>query len=204
MLSEIEKENIKNAIAEAEKTTSGEIVPMLIQKSDFYPASHFRAALLLGLLIPMIMYYIPYDFDDPIWYLWAQLPAILIGYLLAYHPRVKKFFSTKAEISEEVRQKAIESFFYNNLHHTKERTGILIMISMLERRVEILADSGINMKVEKNTWNKVVKNLTKSIKSGSLANGFIESINECGNILTEHFPAEKENVDELSNEVIVE
>ena len=105
-----DKEIIKNAIKEVELTTSGEIVPVILKQSDFYPAAHFRLALIMGILFSIVCYY-SYDFDDPIALIWIQIPGMLLGYLLAYIPFVKRIFTTSREMQEEVYQRSLEVFY---------------------------------------------------------------------------------------------
>ena len=92
------------------------------------------------------------------------------------------------KIDEEVHQRALQAFFSHNIHATKERTGILIMVSLLEHRVEILADTGINAKVSKDTWQEVLTGMVSKIKSNELTDGICIAVQECGEILAKDFP----------------
>ena len=199
-----DKIKIEEAIKAIESTTSGEIVPAIFKQSDFYPAAHFRVAMILGFLVPTVFLTFGPEDITPIMVLWFQLPGIILGYYLAYLPTVKRWFTTKKEISEEVHQRALQAFFENNLHTTKERTGILIMVSSLEHRVEILADEGINKKVEPETWNKILIPLIDHLKKGHLADGLVETIVECGKVLSQHFPIREDDRNELSNKVVTD
>lgn len=199
-----DKIKIEEAIKAIESTTSGEIVPAIFKQSDFYPAAHFRVAMILGFLIPTTFLTFGPEDITPVMLLWLQLPGIILGYYLAYLPTVKRWFTTKKEITEEVHQRALQAFFENNLHTTKERTGILIMVSSLERRVEILADEGINKKVEPETWNKILIPLIDRLKEDHLADGLVETIVECGKVLARHFPIRENDRNELSNKVVTD
>ncbi|MCY4524046.1 MAG: TPM domain-containing protein, partial [Halobacteriovoraceae bacterium] len=110
--------------------------------------------------------------------------------------------STHKELSQEVHQRAIQAFYNNNLHTTRDRTGILIMVSLLEHRAEILADTGINEKVPPRTWRKILNPMVKKIKKDDLTAGLCEAIQACGKILDEHFPIKPDDKNELSNEVV--
>jgi putative membrane protein len=199
-----DKIKIEEAIKAIESTTSGEIVPAIFKQSDFYPAAHFRVAMILAFLVPTIFLTFGPEDITPIMILWFQLPGIILGYYLAYLPTVKRWFTTKKEIEEEVHQRALQAFFENNLHTTKERTGILIMVSSLEHRVEILADEGINKKVEPETWNKILIPLIDHLKKDHLADGLVETIVECGKVLSLHFPIREDDRNELSNKVVTD
>lgn len=201
--SEINPKAIDLAIEQAEHGHRGEIFPLILKQSDFYPAAHFRCALLLGLSIPMAMYYLPFEFPDPIWYLWAQIPALILGYLLCYHAKFKKFFTTKAEIEEEVYQKSVESFLEFNLNKTKNNTGVLIMISLLERRVKILADHGFDKIMSEKDWHALAITLSQEVKKGNLQQGLITTIESIGKIMSLHFPLREgeENTNEVPNSI---
>jgi putative membrane protein len=111
-ITNIDKEKIKLAIKEVELKTSGEIVPVILSQSDFYPAAHFRLALIIGIFSSLICYY-TYDFDDPILLIWSQVLGLIVGYLLAYLPFLKRIFTTQKEINEEVYQRSLEIFYEN-------------------------------------------------------------------------------------------
>ncbi len=200
-ISDKDKKFLKEAIAKAESKTSGEIVPVILEKSDFYPAAHFRLALVIGILFSFICYY-TYDFDDPIMLLWIQIPGMITGYLLAYLTPLKRFFTSKAEMQEEVFQRALEVFYKNEVSMTKDRTGIMIFISLLERKVEVLADCGINEQVEKDYWNTLVASLISKIKDGQIIEGLGEAITECGRSLESSFPIKSDDTNEISDDLI--
>ena len=195
---------VEEAVKTVELTTSGEIVPAIFRQSDSYPASHFRLSLFAGLLVPSILLFFTDLIQTTIEVLWYQIPGIIIGYYIAYIPQLKRLFSTKAEKLEEVHQRALQAFFENNLHTTKGRTGILIMISVLEHRVEILADKGINDKVPQDTWNKILAPLVYSLKNDRLGEGLVQTIVECGKVLSMHFPIQEDDKNELSNKIITD
>ena len=202
-ISDNDKEVIKQAIKEVELKTSGEIVPVILKQSDFYPAAHFRLALIMGILFSIICYY-GYDFDDPITLIWIQIPGMVLGYLLAYIPLFKRFFTTSNEIEEEVYQRSLEVFYENKISMTKDRTGIMIFISLLERKVKVLADCGINEKVSKDYWNDLVKNLLSDIKQKNMINGVVKSIQTCGEQLEISFPIKDDDTNEITDELITD
>ena len=78
------------------------------------------------------------------------------------------------------------------------------MISVLEHRVEILADKGINDKVAKDTWNKILAPLVYSLKNDRLGEGLVQTIVECGKVLSMHFPIQEDDKNELSNKIVTD
>ena len=71
----------------------------------------------------------------------------------------------------------------------------------MERRVELLADSGISEKIEQAEWQDIVNNVITGIKNGNFTDHLAKSIQDCGNILAEHFPIKEDDTNELSNEI---
>lgn len=203
-MKKIDEKIIEDSVRIAEKTTSGEIVPMLVKASDLYPAAHFRSAIAFSIIFGLLAYYSPLNFDDPIILLWIQVPGLIFGYLLSYIPTVKRFFITSREIEEEVDQRAIQAFFENNLHFTRDRSGILIFVSLLEHKAKIIADSGVDKQVKDGIWDDILLKLTEKIRKGDLTEGFVQAISSCGDILSTHFPIKRDDTNELSNKLIIE
>lgn len=202
-LTQKDKNLISNAIKKAESYTSGEILPVILNESDFYPAAHFRLAMVVGMFVSLITYY-TYDFDDPIILLFAQVPGMLLGYVMAFIPFIKRCFVTNAEMNEEVHQRAIEVYFENKVSMTKDRTGIMIFVSLLERKVEVLSDCGINSKVHKSYWDDLVCGLALSIASGKKVEGMITAIDNCGKRLKEAFPVKSDDTNEVADDLITD
>jgi putative membrane protein len=97
---------------------------------------------------------------------------------------------------------AQEQFFQQNLHHTNERTGLLLFVSIAEHYVEIIADKGINDVVHAGVWDEVVTDFIEQVKAGQVTTGFLHAVKTCGDVLAEHFPGSHENQNELPNHLI--
>lgn len=201
-LTELNQDQISKAVLEAERHTTGEIVPMVVSRSDDYPGARWRLAIVTALVLGFITYTLLGN-HDPAWILWAQIPGLYIGYWLGGFGAILRPFLISAKLDEEVHQRALQAFFSRNLHATQDRTAILIMISLLEHRVEILADTGINAKVSGDQWQQIVSDMLGKIKSGDLTEGLCVAVRECGEVLAKEFPGSHDNVDELSNKVII-
>jgi putative membrane protein len=105
---------------------------------------------------------------------------------------------------ESVRKHAEDAFRKYGLQNTVDATGVLIFISVEEKRIEILADKGINEKVEQSTWDAMVNGLIIKIRQNGTCKGLCDLVTEVGKYLTEYFPIQPDDKDELPNEVIVE
>jgi putative membrane protein len=199
-----EQERIRQAVALAEQKTSGEIVPMIVDSSARY-AEVEMAALVIGLVVGTLAAFV---WNDP----WAAihsqllwpLAGAVVGYLICIIPPVKRRLIAKDRIAEAVHLRSLAAFTAHGLHYTKEHTGILILASLLEHRVEVLADKGINEKVAAGTWDGVVQILTAGLKSGKACDAYCKAIERCGEILAQHFPRPPDDKDELANKLVIE
>lgn len=199
--SDVEQDRIQKAVLEAETKTAGEIVPMLVTSSARYTEVE-----LLGLVTGLFLGVIAEWFWSDPWgseylNLWPMLGALL-GFLIGKIPVVKRLASPTSRQAEAVHMLALASFSEHGLHHTREHTGILILVSLLEHRVEILADRGINAKVERDTWQEIVGILTAGLKSGQAADAFCKAIERCGEILATHFPRAEDDKNELPDRLV--
>lgn len=103
---------------------------------------------------------------------------------------------------QRVRERAREQFLAKGLHATRERTGVLIFVSLEEHLAEIIADEGVASRVSPEIWVHAMDALTSGMKRGDPAGGFTAAIALCGEVLAEHFPPGEDNPDELSNALV--
>ncbi len=198
---EAEKERIRQAVVAAESKTAGEIVPMIVTAAARYTEIELLG-LVTGLFTGMVIEWLWSDPWGAIYFqLWPVVGAT-IGFLLGRLPIVKRMLAPRSRISEAVHSLGLASFTEQGLHHTKDHTGILILVALLEHRVEVLADRGINVKVDQSVWDEVVRIITAGIKSGQACDGFCNAIARCGEILATHFPRQGDDKDELSNRLV--
>ncbi len=190
------------AVENAERGTSGEIVPVILERSDVYAGARWRMSVVLALTTGFILA-VFFPQLHPIWIVWAQVPALFLGYLLGSIALFQRTVLAADEMDEEVKQRALEIFHLHKLHATRDRTGVLIFVSLLEHRVLVLADSGINSKVPSGTWDALVQKLIAQLKEGRTVDGLVAAIAECGSVLREHFPARDGDSNELPNRPIL-
>jgi len=109
------------------------------------------------------------------------------------------FLKKKAEI----KVLAEEEFYKLKMDSTRDKTGILIYVLLSKRKFYILADSGINEKVNQDVWNKMRDEMQLEFQQGSYLEGIIRTIEKVGNLLSKYFPIKHDDTNELSNKVIV-
>jgi len=197
-----EQLRIRSAVADAENRTSGEIVPQLVDASFDYPRAETFGAGFFALGIAVLLSW---------WFggssVWVFLPLFLLGYLpckwlIRGLPGLHRRLIHPREMAAEVEEKAILSFFELGVHKTRDRTGILILISLFERRVQLLADEGINARVPPETWQEVVQTITAGLHNGQACEALCSAITRCADILEQHFPRRDDDRNELPDLVI--
>jgi putative membrane protein len=200
-ISKRDAERISAAITDAERNTSGEIVAVVAEQSSRYQHVPFMWAALLALIVPWPLIHFTWMKVQLIFLI--QLLVFLALLALAWHPKVRMALVPKSIAKANTRRRASEQFLAQNLHTTSGRTGVLIFVSVAEQRVEIIADSGIDARVPKNTWQKIVDDFTRQISEGHPIDGFVEAIGKIGAHLAEHFPPGSIDPNELPDHLIV-
>ncbi|MBY0560245.1 TPM domain-containing protein [Hyphomicrobium sp.] len=201
LISANDEERISAAITAAERTTSGEIVAVVADQSSRYQHIPFMWAALLALIIPWP--FINFTWM-PVQIIFLIQLLVFLGLLaLAWHPRVRMSLVPKSILNANTRRRASEQFLAQNLHTTEGRTGVLLFVSLAEKRVEIIADSGIDALVPKGTWQKIVDQLTAEIGAGRAVDGFERAIKQIGDQLAAHFPPGNADPNELPDHLIV-
>ena len=134
--------------------------------------------------------------------LFIQLGTFLMVSLLLSWPTLLLCLVPKSLRHARAKHLARQQFFMQNLHHTKNSTGVLIFISEAERYVEILADQGIHHQVPNETWQNIVDHFIARIKMHQTFDGLLDCLNSCGLLLAQHVPATMEK-NELPNRLIL-
>ncbi|HME41602.1 MAG TPA: TPM domain-containing protein [Syntrophorhabdales bacterium] len=201
--SKAQKTTIQQAVLEAEKDTSGEIVVKVVEACDRYRDAEILGSVLLsglfGLIASLLLNHST---------IWFYIPATFIlffpcRYLFKKAPHLKLALVSERDAMHEVSEEAIHTFYERGLHRTKHGTGILIFISLLERRVWILGDKGINDKVSPDFWHSLVAELTKGIREDKTLDALCSVIAKCGAELTKHFPGRHDGTDAPPGEDVI-
>jgi len=198
-----EKERVRLAVKAAELSTSGEIAPMVVNRSDSYREAITLGAVLGAGLAAVVVAIVSHHVT-----IWTYIPLTILCYLparllVARVPSLQRPFISRQRIEETVRERAVRAFYEKGLYRTKQETGILIFISLFERKVWILGDRGINARIPQESWQQLAGTLSRGIRDGRACDALCEVIAACGEELARHFPRQADDRDELSNELRV-
>lgn len=207
-LTPAEQQKITRCVQDAEKQTSGEIVPMIVSESHRYPLAAVSGATFISLPTALLATRL---LGNYFWIgpdnMWLFVICFILLYLVA-HPLVsnvgwlKRRFLSPKRADEEVKAGAVQAFFRQRLYRTEAQNGILLYISVFEHRVWILGDTGINDKIPQEQWQEIVDIVTNGIKNNRQAEAICEAITRIGTLLQEFFPYSEDDKDELHNLII--
>ncbi len=200
------KARIASAVARAEALSRGQIVPVVVQKSDPYPELRHRGAWLavalatgvaLALRLPLSLAELAL----------IQAAAGVAGALLSLWDPVERLLAGRRAMDEAVRARAVRAFHEHGLQRTAEGTGVLVFASLFERQAVVLGDHGIHAKMGDGEWDRAVAALVAGLRAGDPARGFVDAVALCGARLAAHFPrdpAAQPPLNELEDAIRVE
>lgn len=210
--SEEDLQRIKAAVKEAEQKISGEIVPVIVEKSGIYTIANYKASLIAAAFFFILMIildrYVIEDatntlYYDPIFIFTVVMIGAALGALVPnFSDAIRRSLLSRRLMDESCRQSAENAFLEEEIFNTRHRTGIMIFISFFEHEVIVMADRGISKVVEQKEWDKIVSELVAGIRSGKIIEGVEAGIKRCGEILLEKgFHKTDDDINELSDDL---
>jgi putative membrane protein len=161
------------AVARLEARTGVQVVPAVVGRSDAYPELPWHAFAVgaafsaFGLVVA--------DHLNPAWittYTAVLHATIILGagavclLAAAFLAPIARLLLRANRAGEEVRQYAESLFLRRALFATRGRTGLLVLVSLFERRIEILADSGFAGRVGEPEWQAVIARMAPRLRDG--------------------------------------
>lgn len=188
---EAEREAVRRAIAAAEGATSGEVVPYVVERCDDYRVARWilaTAGSVLSVIAAAAVHSAFGLWGEPLW-LWGAVPGLAgaaAGWALGrFSPQLVRLATPPEILEHRVRERAATAFLEEEVFSTRERTGILILLALFERRVVILGDAGINARVAPEEWGAIADTLAAGIRGGRTVEALVEAIGACGRLLAE-------------------
>ena len=206
IFSEGEKAQVEQAVKELEKVSCGEIVPYFVSESDDYVEASWYVSLVLSALASITVGLLSYTWHLPSYITPFEVSAIILGAMVLgfFIPMLisplKRLVVSKEKMQLRVQQRATQAFLAEGVFNTEERVGVLIFVSQLEHQVIVLGDEGINAKVQPEEWNQVVGLIVEGIKQKKIADGLVNAIDACKDLLLKNaFVRKSTDFNELSD-----
>jgi putative membrane protein len=179
-------EAVSAAIREAEKHTSGQIVCVLAHSSSAYAHVPILWASALALFTPWPLIHLTEWSVERIFLL--QLVVFIVAGLLFSWMPVRLWLVPRPLQRVRAHRAALEQFVVRGISRTKNRTGVLIFVSLAEHYARIVADEGIATKVQHADWQDAVDALTAHMRDGRITEGLIAAVERCGAVLATRAP----------------
>jgi len=218
-LSEGDHAKVSAAIAAAEAKSDGEIIAIAADQSDAYHDVGLHYAVLVLFLVLAFFAIWPHQLE--LWWTrlmgWTaepsmrQLLTLLLGFallkflavlfILKWRP-LRLLLTPGSTKTRRVRRRAVMLFKTGAERRTIGRTGILIYLSMGERRAEIVGDEAITAVTTPETWGEAMAALLKDVKEGRPGDGIVAAVGLIGDVLATHFPKSSEDSNEIPDKLI--
>ena len=104
---------------------------------------------------------------------------------------------------QTARQRAIEVFSELHVWDTEHNNGVLIYLLLADRDVEIVADRGIHVRLEKEVWEAICQQMEAAFRAGRFEAGVLYGVQAVGEHLTRHFPARSDKPNEMPDSPVL-
>lgn len=216
LIDEVQRQQIEAAVVEAEAQTSCEIMPVVATSSGRYDRPEDMIGLWLAVIAAITVWLLlPRQPDaSGSWGgvpLYAGLLTMIVSVVVAFivgaaiGSRVgwlRRLFTPRQQMLEEVSTRARQTFFDQRVHHTSGATGLLIYVSLQEHIAVVLGDKEVLDKMGQTFLDQLCQQLTEGLHRGDYSNTICSVITEAGRQLAGPLPRGKEDVNELHDALI--
>jgi putative membrane protein len=196
------KASVTSTIKAIEGRTSAEIVVTLRDASGHYRHADYLAGLIVAFAGLCFFLYYPADFRVDFFPLETLALFALGAASSAFLPPLRRLLSARSLRERNVLGAARAAFVEQGISRTKRRTGILVFVSMLERRVELVADLGIDAEALGPAWKEAVARLADTLRGDPQIERFVEALGALAAPLEAALPRTDDDENELPDEVV--
>ncbi|MDX1501600.1 MAG: hypothetical protein R3325_04490 [Thermoanaerobaculia bacterium] len=186
-----ELEAARRATVEAERQSGVEIVAVVVDRCDAYHQALWMAATLGALAAATVATLLHLRWEvwggpPEVWILLPPLIGAAAGYLAArVADPVRRLLVPGELLERRARRRAAEAFVEEQVFDTVDRTGVLILVALLERRAVVLADRGLAERVGEESWQQVTAELAEGMRRGRPGPALAEAVRRCGRLAAE-------------------
>lgn len=209
-LNKVQREQVDQAVREAELKTCAEIVPVVATQSGRYDRPEDLAGVWVAVL-GVIVAWAAFSAADA-WGHWlsglAVVLIILFGFslgamLASRWAALRRVFTGQVEMAEEVELAARGIFAREQVHHTREATGLVVYVSLYERMARVHGDATVVEKLGQQAMDELAGELIAKLSEGDVAAALCDTIRTAGERLGPVLPRQDDDVDELPNALVL-
>ncbi|HKP45402.1 MAG TPA: hypothetical protein VJT50_02280 [Pyrinomonadaceae bacterium] len=187
---------LTKCIREIEKLTDAEVVLVVRARSHAYSGANYLFGALIAFIGLNLLLFLPITFHQ----FWVPIDIALLfaigAYVCSRSSALRRLFTRKALRDKAVRTAAAAMFYEAGIANTKAEMGVLVYLSLFERRLELIADRGILKSVPALEWNEILFELHQEGRSPHPAT-LMATLEKFGALLARHLPASDDNPNEL-------
>ena len=191
-------EALGKTVREIETLTAAEIVIVVRGRSGSYRHADYLCGAILAFIGLVFVLFSPFEFHT----YWVPVDVAILfvagAFVSSRSDVVRRVLTSKKFKANAVRKDAAAMFYEAGIANTRAENGMIVYLSLLERRLEIIADRGILKTIPPLKWNHSVFEL-KQVGATPTPDKLISALRELGALLAEHMPATGENPNELAD-----
>lgn len=203
-LDEADRAALKAKVTEQEARTSAEIVVVVVERCDPHPDAAWKAAVSFALFGTLACAGL-LPWDHPALVLASEVGFGLVGALLARAlPDFARAFVGETRATAVAEEQAVQEFQRAEVAQLADRDGVLILVTLFERRVIVLADEGVQAALGANAdaaWIDVDGAVIAGLREESLRAGLERGIERAGDRLAEALPAGEARPNRVADDV---
>lgn len=190
---------VESAVERLEKQSSAELVVAVCGQSTVYEGARHKVAALAAFAFLLVLLFHPREFNV------RGMPAAEVTiYLLAWwlcgkSPHLQRWLSRRREREAQVCARAALSFHEHRIASTRSRKGVLLFVSLLERRAYLMADTGLALDALGEPWQRAVEHVQQSLARGCDVELFLTALDALGACLAAAYPLSPVRANELQN-----
>jgi putative membrane protein len=189
-------DELADCVREIEAHTDAEIVIAVRARAGNYRQADYLCGAALAFAGLLFLLFSPFEFK----HYWVAIDVLLLfalgAYLSSRSNAVRRLLTTEEFRADAVRSGAAAMFYEAGIANTDAEMGVLIYLSLLERRLELIADRGVLKAAPPLEWNERVYELHRAGRIPQLET-LRREIRELGALLAKHLPPTGENPNEL-------
>jgi putative membrane protein len=197
-LTDVDKEELARAVADAETRTSAEIVLAVAEICDDYRLNSLPYAALFGLLVFGALALFMPDLHVRMAFL-ATGAAIMVAALALQWQPLRLLTVSRTAREEAAERLARAEYAALVAGRTSGANGLLIFVALAEHHAEIVPEPGLAARVSQDVWQKIMDALTADLAAGRVSAGLKTAIAACGAAAAAAFPPVAGDRDELPN-----
>lgn len=181
---------IEAKVHEIEAAAGIEVVPVFVPRSHHYPQTFWRL-IVIALAVLILTFEI---IQSRLSNTWAEGQSVFLNtnlilgfellliFIFSNVFGLSKYLLHADEINQETLRNAHAEFLKHEVFKTKNRIGILIHVSLLEKKINIIADSGIYSKTKQEDWDSIAQFISLEFKKGNAVHAITRAIEMCGSL----------------------